>query len=77
MLNKASVRVLQALSNLEGHADFEVLREWMAQSLDTIRRDTDTTRDEVLTRWNQGASQALEQFLVAASSAKEALRRGK
>lgn len=77
MLTKPSIRVLQALSNLEGHQEFEVLRQWMTQSLDTIRRDTDSVRDEVLTRWNQGACQVLDTFLVAASSSKEALRRGK
>lgn len=77
MLTKPTARVLQAFAHLEGHPDFEAIREWVAQSLDTIRRDTDQSKDEVLTRWNQGASQTLDQFLAIASSAKEVIRRSR
>lgn len=77
MLNRPDQRVLQSLMRLKGHPDFEVVREWLAQSLDTNRREADTVKDEVLLRWKQGACQALDQILVTEATSRDSLQRGR
>jgi hypothetical protein len=75
MLTKPPARVIAALNSLEGNADFEEICTWLNVSLSDIRKITDSTRDEVQTRWNQGAAQALEEFLVKKATARETLQR--
>lgn len=69
------MRVLQALNQLEGNADFEEVCDWLGKSLVSIRTNGDTQKDEVLMRWSQGASQALAEFLEKKSTARETLRK--
>lgn len=75
MLERPSIRVLQALSQLEGNNDFEEVCDWLGKSLVSIRTNGDSQRDEVLMRWNQGASQVLSEFLDKKTSARETLRK--
>lgn len=75
MLTKPPARVITALSSLEGNADFEEICKWLDVSLSDIRMITDSTRDEVQTRWNQGAAQVLSEFLNKKSTARETLQR--
>jgi len=73
MLSKPPVRLIAALASLEGNNDFEEVCKWLEESLANIRKETDATRDEVQTRWNQGASQVLDEFLTKKLSARDTL----
>ena len=75
MLEKPSLRVIQALNNLEGNVEFQLVLTWLQSSLDEIRKTNDSTKDEVLTRWNQGASQAIAAFVDASKNARQAAAR--
>ena len=77
MLSRTPDRVLAALASLDGNNDFEEVCKWLEESLDTIRSETDVTRDEVQTRWNQGASQAIDEFLKKKRSARDTLYKKK
>jgi hypothetical protein len=73
MLLKPPARVVAALSSLEGNNDFEEVCKWLDESLQALRDETDFARDEVQTRWNQGASQALRVFLEKKRTARDTL----
>jgi hypothetical protein len=73
MLIKPPVTVISALSSLEGQPDFEVVCKWLSDSLNDIRAINDSTKDEVQSRWNQGASQVLAEFLQKKQSARDTL----
>jgi len=73
VLTKPTVQVLSALATLEGNADYETVRGWLQESLNQVRQTNDSTKEEVLTRWNQGAAQALGQFLETSKTARETL----
>lgn len=75
MLIKTPTKVLASLASLEGNHDFEEVCAWLQESLDHIRAENDSTKDEVQSRWNQGASQALAVFLEKKRSAREILRK--
>ena len=77
MLNKPDQRVLSALAALEDDHNFSVVLEWLESSLGELDVATRTTKDEVLTRWNQGASQALAELVGAAKNARSAMNRAK
>lgn len=67
--------MLSALSTLSGHPDFEVVCDWLGKSLVNIRETTDTTKDEVMVRWQQGASQVLSELLMKKDEARDTLRK--
>lgn len=75
MLIKPPARVIAALSTLEGNADFELICTWLSDSLSDVREQNDSTRDEVQSRWNQGASQVLAEFLEKKATARDTLRK--
>jgi hypothetical protein len=77
VLGKPPITVLQSLASLEGNHDFERVCEWIEGSLEQIRDDTATTADEVRTRWLQGASQALGEFLEKKRTARDILHKMK
>lgn len=63
------------MASLDGNSDFEEVCKWLEDSLGAIRLFNDSTRDEVQTRWNQGASQALAEFLEKKRTARDTLRK--
>ena len=63
MLRKPPVRVLAALASLDGNSEFEEVCKWLDESLAEIQKQTAYTKDEVQTRWMQGATQVLDEFL--------------
>lgn len=73
MLRKPPHRVIAALASLDGNSDFEEVCKWLEESLSDVRASNDSTRDEVQTRWNQGASQALAELLEKKRTARETL----
>jgi hypothetical protein len=75
VLGKPPITVLQSLASLEGNHDFERVCEWIEGSLEQIRDETATTESEVRTRWMQGASQALGEFLEKKRNARDILRK--
>jgi hypothetical protein len=77
MLVKPSQQVLNALSSLEGNSNFETIREWLKESRQHLYRDSCITKDEVLSRWQQGAAQAVDEFLTKASEASDVIRRSR
>ena len=77
MLLKPPVRIIAALSSLEGNSDFEEVCKWLEESLAVIRESNDSTRDEVQSRWNQGASQAIAEFLEKKRNARDTLHKMK
>ena len=77
MLKNADHQVLVALASLQGNSQFETVRSWLQASLQDLHTSTATTKDEVLTRWNQGAAQAVAELLEKAENAPAALRRSR
>ncbi len=73
MLLKPPARVIAALASLDGNDDFEEVCKWLDESLSSIRSLNDSTKDEVQTRWNQGASQALHELLEKKRNARDTL----
>ena len=77
MLRKPSQQVLSALATLEGNSQFETVRTWLEDSLLDLYRDSARTKDEVLSRWQQGAAQAVEELLTKAKEAPEVIRKSR
>lgn len=77
MLNKPTPKVLSALNSLEGNADFEVVREWLMESLHNLYVEGSQARDEYLVRWHQGATQVLNDFLERSTKAAEVIRKSR
>lgn len=77
MLKRPDQRVFSALASLEGDSNFETVRTWLKDSLQDLYHDSAHTKDEVLSRWQQGAAQAVGDFLNKAEEAKEVLRKSR
>lgn len=73
MLAKPPVRLHAALASLDGNDDFEEVCKWLEESLAILNKDTAFARDEVQTRWMQGASQVLVEFLDKKRTARDTL----
>jgi hypothetical protein len=68
-------RVIQALNTLDGNADFDVIKQWLGITLKDLQENGAYTKDEVQSRWNQGASQLILEFLKKADTARETLKK--
>lgn len=77
MLKRPDERVLQALANLEGNLSFETIRSWLEESLQDLYRDSCNTKDEVLSRWQQGAAQAVGEILEKSKEAGNVIRKSR
>ena len=75
ILSKPNVRLLGALNALDGNIDFEIVKEWLTVSLQELQVANASTKDEVLTRWNQGSIQTLSEILESSKNARQALSR--
>ena len=75
ILVKPNHRLLSALSALDGNPNFEVVKEWLAVSLEELNVANASTKDEVLTRWNQGSIQTLYEVLETSKNARQAFSR--
>ena len=73
MLQKPPVRVLAALSSLDGNSEFEEVCKWLEGSLAELHTQTAYTKDEVQTRWMQGATQVLDELLTKKRTARDTL----
>lgn len=77
MLRKPDTQVLNALASLEGDQRFETIRTWLENSLQDLYRDSTKTKDEVISRWMQGAAQAVEELLDKSANAQEVIRKSR
>jgi hypothetical protein len=77
MLKKPDTQVLNALATLQGNSSFETIRSWLESSLQDLYVTSTISKEEVLSRWNQGAAQAVAELLEKAKEAPEALRRSR
>lgn len=77
MLNRPSNKVLAALASLEGHTDFEVIRVWLAESLQNLDAVSRETSDSTLCRWRQGAAQAVAQVLDYSAKSRSILQKSR
>lgn len=77
MLAKPSHQVLAALAALQGNSNFETVRAWLEQSRQALYVESCETKDEVLSRWKQGAAQAVNELLTKAAEAPEVIRRSR
>jgi hypothetical protein len=75
VLKNPSKRVIQALAALESDPDFKEVLAWLEESRNTFMLDGFYTKDEVQSRWFQGAGQAVTEFLDKAQLARETLRK--
>jgi len=75
LLQKPSIQVLNALASLKGNSQFETIRQWMEASLQDLYRNSVNTREDVLSRWQQGAAQAVSEFLEKSKDAEEVIRK--
>lgn len=77
MLAKPDNQVLSALAALEGNPNFETVRAWLVQSRQDLYVESCETKDEVLSRWKQGAAQAVNEFLTKAQQAPDVIRKSR
>lgn len=77
MLKKPDTQVLSALASLQGNSSFETVRSWLESSLQDLYITSSISKDEVLSRWHQGAAQAVAELLEKAKEAPEVLRRSR
>lgn len=77
MLQKPDQQVLSALASLQGDTRFETIRSWLQASLQDLYKDSVRTKDETLSRWQQGAAQAVDEFLTKANDAQEVIRKSR
>ena len=63
-MNRADDKVLSAIASLQGNPQFETFHDWLKESYSELMIATTLTKDETLTRWNQGGSQALAEILA-------------
>lgn len=75
MLNKLDKQTVAALSTLQGHNDFQTFLKYLQLSLEQLRKDSQSTKDEVTLRWEQGAIQTLDQLIDTCNNARETLRK--
>jgi hypothetical protein len=68
-LERADEKVLSALASLQGHADFEVIKQWIIASRDEDTKTMLITKDEVSLRWLQGSVQTLNAILEVGDKA--------
>ncbi len=75
MVVRPSDRVLSALASLEGNKDFAVVLDWIKESREDLVVAGMHSKEEVLSRWHQGAYQALDAFIQHAEKARTTLRK--
>lgn len=75
MINQPDKQTINALAQLDGNLHFEQVKLWLRTTLTTLNHETPYSKDEVQTRWSQGAQQLLIEFLEKADNAQETIRK--
>lgn len=63
MLERPSMRGWAALNALRLHPEFPVFEAYMKDALQHLYATSVNTRDDTLSRWNQGAAQAVADLI--------------
>ena len=63
------------MASLDGNSEFEEICKWLDESLAELQKQTAYTKDEVQTRWMQGATQVLDEFLTKKRTARDTLHK--
>jgi len=74
-MERASQRVLSALASLHGNPDWQIVKEWMQQSVDEDAKTLLIAKDEIQVRWLQGSIQTLRSILDTSTGAMEIIHR--
>ena len=75
MINQPDKQTINALAQLDGNLHFELVKQWLRTTLDALNHEAPYSKDEVQTRWSQGAQQLLIEFLEKADHAQETIRK--
>lgn len=70
MIEKPSHLQLEALSALEHNSNFKHVKNWLEDSLMKTYQHCSTEHDDATLRQEQGAAQALSEFLTLANNAR-------
>lgn len=76
MLKRPNEKELKALHSLKHQEDWKTVRQWIADSIGMLRKESDQIADDVLLRWHQGACNALDTLLEYETKTKEILSKG-
>lgn len=68
-------RVLDALASLSNDRDWNIVAEWLGESLESLTRECTTQTDDTLLRMVQGAAQAVSGLLEQQKGARAALEK--
>lgn len=63
MLDKTNTEIRSSLERIKRTKDGEVLIDWLQKSLRLTENNSVRIKDEVLTRWEQGAAQLLQDLI--------------
>jgi len=74
-VNRPDERILKALHSLKHQEDWKTVRAWLTDSITAMRKESDSIREEVPLRWNQGACSALDTLLEYETNTKEILEK--
>lgn len=77
MLLRPENNVTAALASLEGDTRFETVKDWLRASLQDLYKNSARTKDETLSRWMQGAAQAVDELLTKADEAPNVIRKSR
>lgn len=77
MLRRPDAKVFSALASLEGDANFQTVLQWLDGSLQDLYVGSCNTKDEVLSRWQQGAAQAVGDLLDKAREARTVIHKSR
>lgn len=75
MINQPDKAIINALVQLDGNLHFEIVKDWLRNTLVELQASCAYSKDEVQTRWNQGAQQVLIEFLEKSDKAQETIRK--
>lgn len=73
MINKPTAEQIEALTVLEHHHHFKVIREWLEQSLQTTQERCIEEMNIDSVRQLQGAAKDIKEFLEFAQNARDIL----
>lgn len=77
MLNQLNRQELSALAALVHDPNFQTVLQWLKKSHQDLAIASCESRDEVLSRWQQGAVQAVGEFINRAESSVEVIRKSR
>ena len=74
--DKRKIRLCRAIHGLNrGNSDYQELLTWIAETLETMRRKSDSITDFTELRMNQGRCQVLQSLFDVHKEAAEVIRR--